>query len=338
MTLLQAATAALLLLAVAAYSTAGGVDFGAGIWDLLAGRGERADRARELIDHAMGPVWEVNNVWLVLAIVICWTGFPPLFEATFLNLYPLFTFALIGLILRGAFFAFRHVSPDRGQRRLADLVFGLSSILTPFFFAACLGAIASGRVAAPEPNLPVWQVCVSPMSVTFGLVSLAATAFSGAAFLVGDARRHGDVEMTEYFRLRTVVAAGALIVAGTVALGAIGIERPSLLTAMFTTLALPFAIAAIVLTPVVAVLMLRRAFVLYRILTVVGTGSLVAAWGFAQSPYLLPGRMTIGQAASPASTDVLLLAVAAAVVFVIGPAIGLLLYLDQHNLLESPES
>ena len=60
-----------LLLAVTAYSTAGGVDFGAGIWDLLAGRKERGRRARELIDHAMAPVWEVNNVLLVLAIVVC---------------------------------------------------------------------------------------------------------------------------------------------------------------------------------------------------------------------------------------------------------------------------
>ncbi|HLK37453.1 MAG TPA: cytochrome d ubiquinol oxidase subunit II, partial [Polyangiaceae bacterium] len=83
--------AAVLLAAVAAYSTAGGVDFGAGIWDLLAGGGERGRRARELIDRSMAPVWEVNNVWLVLAIVLCWTGFPILFERVFLSLYPLFS-------------------------------------------------------------------------------------------------------------------------------------------------------------------------------------------------------------------------------------------------------
>src|SRR5207249_5260746 len=98
-----------LLLAITAYSTAGGVDFGAGIWDLLAGNSKRGQEARALIDHAMAPVWEVNNVWLVLAIVLCWTGFPTLFQAAFASLYPLFTLALIGLILRGAFFAFRHI-------------------------------------------------------------------------------------------------------------------------------------------------------------------------------------------------------------------------------------
>lgn len=324
-----------LLLAVTAYSAAGGVDFGAGIWDLLAGRGERGRPAREQIDHAMAPVWEVNNVWLVFALVLTWTGFPALFEAAFLNLYPLFTLALIGLILRGAFFAFRHIASTPREHRIADLVFGLSSAVTPFFFAASLGAIASGRVTAPAPRIPVWEVCLSPMSVSFGLVSLTATALSGATFLVGDARRDAP-ELTDYFRRRALAAAGSLIVAGTLALVVIGGERPQLLAAMFTPPALMFTLGTMVLTPMVAALVWRRIFVLYRILTVGAVGCLVLAWGFAQSPYLLPGQLTITQAAAPASTQVLLLVVGAGVLFVIGPAIGLLIYLDQRSLLESP--
>ena len=187
-----------LLLAITAYSTAGGVDFGAGIWDLLAGNSPRGKEARALIDHAMAPVWEVNNVWLVLAIVICWTGFPKLFQAVFLNLYPVFTVALIGLILRGAFFAFRHVSDTARERRVADVIFGVSSVLTPFFFAACLGAI--------------W------------------------------------------------------------------LDHPALLAAMFTTVALPFTLAVMVLTPMVALLLWRRVFIAFRLLTVAVAGSLVAVY------------------------------------------------------------
>jgi cytochrome d ubiquinol oxidase subunit II len=315
-----------LLLAVTAYSTAGGVDFGAGVWDLLAGRKERGRQSRELIDHAMAPVWEVNNVWLVLAIVVCWTGFPSLFQAVFSSLYPLYTLALVGLILRGAFFAFRHVAGSQSERRLADLIFGLSSVLTPFFFAASLGAIASGRL---EP----W----GPMPVAFGLVSLAATAFSGATFLVGDARRHAP-ELVDYFRRRALAAALALVVLGTLALAVIAAERPQLLVAMFTTVALPFVLAAMVLTPLAAGLLWRRVFMWYRVLAVGAVGSLVIAWGVAQSPYLLPGRLTIEQAAAPGATEVLLIVVAAGVALVIGPAIGLLLYLDQRSLLKSPEA
>jgi cytochrome bd ubiquinol oxidase subunit II len=95
-------TAFVLLFCVTAYSVAGGVDYGAGIWDLLAGRGTQAERVRALIDHAMAPVWEANNVWLVLSIVICWTGFPLLFASVFESLYPLFAIALLGVILRAA--------------------------------------------------------------------------------------------------------------------------------------------------------------------------------------------------------------------------------------------
>ncbi len=327
---LTSLAAGVLLMAITAYSTAGGVDFGAGIWDLLAGRGRQGERARALIDHAMAPVWEVNNVWLVLAIVLCWTGFPALFEAAFSSLYPLFTLALIGLVLRGAFFAFRHVS-DQRSRPLADLVFGISSVLTPFFFAASLGAIASGRVGAVD----VLSASFGPMPIAFGAVSVAATAFSGASFLVGDARRHSP-DLVDYFRHRTLAAALALIVIGTLALAVIGTQRPELLAAMFRPPAVVVTLAAMIATPVAAGLVLTRRYVLYRVLTVVTAGSLVVAWGTAQAPYLLPGRLTIDQAAAPGPTLGLLLLVAAGVVLVIGPAIGLLVYLDQRSLLESP--
>ena len=98
-TALANVSAFVLLLTITAYSVAGGVDYGVGIWDLLAGGGPKAVRARQLIDHAMAPVWEANNVWLVLAIVVCWTAFPLLFQSVFASLYPLFAVALMALIL-----------------------------------------------------------------------------------------------------------------------------------------------------------------------------------------------------------------------------------------------
>jgi cytochrome d ubiquinol oxidase subunit II len=329
--------AGILLLAVTAYSTAGGVDFGAGIWDLLAGGGERADRARHLIDVAMAPVWEVNNVWLALGIVVCWTGFPMLFQAAFLTLYPLYTLALLGLILRGAFFAFRHVSNDRRYRRFADLVFGISSLLTPFFFAASLGALASGAVLTAGPATSAWAASFSPMAMAFGAVSVAATALSGASFLVGDARREHDPELEAYFRRRAVAAAAALIVVGTVSLLVIAEQRPALISAMLRWPAVVFVAGAMVLTPVSGFLHWRRILRWYRTATVGAVASLVLAWGFAQSPYLLPGQLTIAQAAAPASTLVLLLVAALVVALVISPTMALLYYLDQRGLLTPPD-
>src|SRR5439155_11155833 len=169
--------------------------YGAGIWDLLAGRSERGEAVRDLIDHAMAPVWEANNVWLVLATVVTWTGFPLLFQSVFASLYPLFTLALVGLVLRGAFFAFRKAADTPGRRWLASRVFGIASVLAPFGFASALGAVASGRVGVGQPVVLVLAACLNPTSIMFGAVALAASALSGASFLVGDARRLGRPDL-----------------------------------------------------------------------------------------------------------------------------------------------
>src|SRR5437016_7231596 len=163
--LIDDAVAGVLLLTVSVYSTAGGTDYGAGIWDLLAGRFRNAVEVRALIDHAMAPVWEANNVWLVFAAVICWTGFPLLYASVFLSLYPLFALALLGLILRGAFFAFRKEAVTSDARLTATRVFGVASLLAPFSFAAALGAIASGKVGVGAPIVPVWQACLDPLAI-----------------------------------------------------------------------------------------------------------------------------------------------------------------------------
>jgi len=218
------------------------------------------------------------------------------------------------------------------------VVFGISSLLAPFFFAAALGAIASGQVAVGAPHVSVWQACFNPASISFGLVSLAATAFIGASFLVGDARRFGQADMVDYFRRRAVISTAVLIVIGTVALAVIGLENRPLLNAMLTGLGTPFAAAAVILTPVVGFLLWRRVFRWYRTLSVVVVGSLVFAWGFGQSPYLLPGQLTITQSAAPLGTEVLLSIVTLAVVVLILPSLALLVYLDQRGELESPQA
>jgi cytochrome bd ubiquinol oxidase subunit II len=334
------AVAGVLLLTVTAYSTAGGTDYGAGIWDLLAGRFPHTGEVRALVDHAMAPVWEANNVWLVFSAVVCWTGFPLLFQSVFLSLYPLFALALLGLILRGAFFAFRKDVTTSSSKRLASRVFGLSSLLAPFSFAAALGAIASGKVGVGSPVVPVWQACLDPLAIAFGLVAIGATAFSGASFLVGDARRYqgqgaASPDLVEYFRVRVVVAAGALLLVALVALVVIAAESPSLFSGMVAGPGLPFAIAAGAAVVAVAALMWRRAYRWFRVLTVVGVGSFVFAWGFGQVPYMLPGRLTIQQAAGAPETEVFVLILTVVALALVIPSLALLYSLDQRSALES---
>jgi cytochrome bd ubiquinol oxidase subunit II len=332
--------AGVLLLTVSVYSTAGGTDYGAGIWDLLAGRFPHSSEVRALIDHAMAPVWEANNVWLAFAAVICWSGFPLLFESVFLSLYPLFALALVGLILRGAFFAFRKVATTSRSRLLASRVFGISSLLAPFSFSAALGAIASGKVGVGGPVVPVWQACLDPLAIAFGVVALAATAFSGASFLVGDARRYKipgskGADLVEYFRIRAVVAAVALLAVALVTLLVIAAESPAVFGGMVAGLGLPFAATAVLAVLAVAVLMWRRVYLWFRVLTVIGVGSFVFAWGFGQAPYVLPGHLTIQQAAGAPEIEGVLLVITAVALALVIPSLLLLYTLDQRNVLES---
>ena len=69
------AVAIVLFVGLTMYAVFGGADFGAGLWSLLAGGGERGRRPRQMIDSAIGPVWEANHVWLIFVLVVLWTGF-----------------------------------------------------------------------------------------------------------------------------------------------------------------------------------------------------------------------------------------------------------------------
>ena len=114
------AVAVVLLIGVTMYAVFGGADFGAGLWSLLAGGGDRGRRPRELIDWAIGPVWEANHVWLIFVLVVLWTGFSSAFEAIFSTLFIPLSLAALGIVLRGAGFAFHHTARRARGRALAE--------------------------------------------------------------------------------------------------------------------------------------------------------------------------------------------------------------------------
>src|SRR5688572_32396966 len=90
------------------YALLGGADYGGGVWDLFA-FGRRAREQRELIAHAIGPVWEANHVWLILVLVILFTAFPPAFAVIATALHIPIT-----LLLRSE----EHTSELRSQSNL----------------------------------------------------------------------------------------------------------------------------------------------------------------------------------------------------------------------------
>ena len=136
----------IMFVGLVAYALFAGADFGAGIWDLLAGGTRGGARPRAVIEHAIGPVWEANHVWLIFVLVVLWTGFPAGFTPVASTLYAPLTIAAFGMIARGAAFAFRKSITTLPMRRLLGAAFAVSSLVTPYFLGTVVGGVASGRV------------------------------------------------------------------------------------------------------------------------------------------------------------------------------------------------
>ncbi|EFF88316.1 cytochrome D ubiquinol oxidase, subunit II [Streptomyces sp. e14] len=205
------------------YALFAGADFGAGVWDLLAGSAGRGARRRQVIEHAIGPVWEANHVWLIFVIVMLWACFSPVFAAVMSTLYVPLTLAALGIIARGAAFAFRKASTELWQQRLFGAFFAVSSLVTPFFLGAVAGGVASGRVPAGLAEGDVLTSWLNPTSVLGGVLAVLACAHLAAVYLCADAARDGDAELARGFARRAVVtglASGAVALAGTAVLHA----------------------------------------------------------------------------------------------------------------------
>ena len=321
-----------LVVVIAAYACAGGTDYGAGFWDLLAGGAERGKRPRWLIDHAMAPVWEANNVWLIFILIVMWTGFPTMFQAVFEAMWLPLTLAAIGLVLRGAGFALRKPARRLAQRRVYGALFAVSSLLTPFFFGVVLGGIAAGRVAVGTPaSADAWA---NGTSVLTGLLAIAATAFLGAVFLCSDALRFGAHDLVDYFRLRALIAFAAIVVLAIVALPVTHEDARYVWDGLTGGWGLLLIILAAVCGLATVVLLWRRSHGWSRYTSVASVALTVGAWGLAQRPYLLPTSLTVTEAAGAAHTLRWLVIVTGIAIVLVGPALVLLYRLDTMGELE----
>src|SRR5437764_11956300 len=167
------AVAGVLWIGVTMYAVFGGADFGAGLWSLLAGGGESGRRPRELIDWAIGPVWEANHVWLIFVLVVLWTGFSTAFEAVFSTLFIPLSLAAFGIVLRGSGFAFHKTARRLEGRNIAERVFGVSSLFTPFFMGTVVGAIAAGKVPVGNAAGDAVSSWLNVTSVVIGALFVA---------------------------------------------------------------------------------------------------------------------------------------------------------------------
>ena len=317
------------------FALAGGADFGAGFWSLLARRGERATEQQQLIERSIGPLWEANELWIVVSAVILWSAFTPAFAAYGTALFVPFVLAIGGVLLRGAFLAFRIEAQEEAPRayRFFGEIFGSMSIITPFFLGTAAGAIASGRLRLNENELPVdgyFQPWLGPFPIIVGVLGVVTCTYLSAIYLTIDAADNEPLQ--EDFRLRGIISGVALGVLGVAAIPITRLDAPHMWeglapgkpASVLMIVAAAFVVASVVL------LFLRR-YWFARVAAILQVVSVFCAWAVAQYPYLLVPDITIQDAASPRSVLVAMSILIIAYVVVLGPALYLLFRLFKSS-------
>lgn len=294
---------AILAVSFILYALLGGADFGAGIVETFAGR-----RGEKTISKAIAPVWESNHVWLILAIVIVFTGFPQVYAAISTALHIPLMIVLMGIVLRGSAFTFRYYDVSRdATHKYYTLFFRVSSFVTSFFLGVTMGAMILGRINAGAPESFYAQFIypwLNAFCFTVGLFTTALFGYIASVFLIGEAPH--PAEQQRYVRLSRALMLATMLF-GLLVFVAAEWQGHHLFDEFFRS---PFSIAAlgavVLLSPLIFYLY-NRPMVLYLRGTVALQVALVMTGWFAiQFPVLVQQRngddLTFYNTAAPPAT------------------------------------
>lgn len=298
------ANAVLIWLSMIVYAVLGGADFGGGTWNLFS-FGKSAEKQRELISEALGPVWEANNVWLIFLAVGLYTAFPLVSAVLSIALFIPITLALIGVVMRGAAFAFQSIMGIKTmQGKVWGRAFSIASLLTPLMLGMTAAAVASGQIRVRDNNIPIAVIhpwLTTPFAWIVGLMAVAICSVQAAIFLTVEARGRGMSELAEAFRTRALIAGGVMAVFGIIGFVLSSTEAPILWRGILDR-AFWAAIITILLGVVTVVALFQRRYQFARYLMALETGGILGTWGLAQLPYIIPPDVTVMGAASPPTT------------------------------------
>ncbi|MDV7695297.1 cytochrome d ubiquinol oxidase subunit II [Chryseobacterium soli] len=205
-----------LWLSMCLYLILGGADFGAGIVELFTSKKAR-HKTQEIMYESIAPVWEANHMWLIIAIVILFVGFPEIYTTMSTYLHIPLVLMLLGIIARGTAFTFRHYDAVKDDWQiLYTQIFYYASLLTPFF----LGLIAAATVSQsinPDAKTFLDLYIFSWLNwfgVAVGLFTVALCAYLASIFSLRETRDKLDLTLMIKKSKQTmifVVLTGALV-------------------------------------------------------------------------------------------------------------------------------
>lgn len=288
------------------YIVLGGSDYGAGILELLPA-GTLRDRQKEVINHAMGPVWEANHMWLILIVVILFMGFPEIFTTLMVALHIPMLALLVGVVVRGTAFTFRHydaVQTPRSQR-VYTWLFGLSSLWTSFWLGVIAASLNRGTITLEATSW--WDAYVAPWwgyyPFAVGAFIVCIFVFLASVYLIGETE---EEDLQRRFLSHAGLFNGLVIVTGGfVFLASLNEIEPL----PWAFLQEPLAIAAMVLASILFVALWffirRHSSLLTRAVAAGQVALILAGWCFLYAPNVLltrSGPISFYTAAAPPAT------------------------------------
>ena len=176
------------LVSIYIYCLLGGADFGAGIIE-LGEKKQYKKRTRNLVSEAMAPIWEANHMWLVIAVVVLFNAFPVVYTQLLVSLSIPLILMLIGIILRGTAFTFRHYDAIKdSSQEMYSKVFEYSSLIVPFFFGLVVGSIISGKITTNPSSFYDGYIYpwLNLFSISIGIFVASLFSFIASVFLTSE--------------------------------------------------------------------------------------------------------------------------------------------------------
>lgn len=275
------------------YVLLAGADYGAGLWDLLSS-GPDKEQQQTLISNAIQPIWEANHVWLILIVVLLFSGFPLAFSEIMTALCLPLLLMVVGIVLRGSSFVFRAYTPANPRmQRFCGYIFSVSSCFTPFLGGAILGAVSGNSIqvvgdASVNGYLSNW---LTPFTVSTGVLTLSLCAVLSAAYLIVEAP---TPSIRRYFRQRAGVSAFVSVQALCVTVFFGKREAPELITNLLHhPLAIGFEVAFAMFLLIACMALYKDNASLSRISAAACVSCAALSWVAAQYPYLVHPQRTI---------------------------------------------
>ena len=316
---------AVLSISLLLYVLLGGADFGGGIIELFS-----KGKAAGIVSEAIAPVWEANHVWIILVIVILFVGFPPVYSVVLTVLHIPVLLALIGIILRGSAFTFRHYDIEEERpRAIYSTIFRYSSIITTFFLGVTVGAIILGDITL-DYNQGFYAVYIAPWLNLFcfslGIFLVLLFAFLANIYTLGEAREEKDIKRFARMARYLIIA---LVVAGAVVFITAEINGHSLFYEFYHS---PVSVGSVVLATVALPFLWRNLESgkpnLVRLIAGFQTTMIVAGWFAIQLPVVVRIKdgqhITIYNSAAPEQTQFYMLIALVVGVLIIFPFMGYL--------------